>query len=54
MAITNKQGSTPRKLTAAQKAERDRVAAQNDAEVLRSLNAWRAMQGLPPKEANRG
>ena len=54
MPITNQQGNR-KKLTPAQRAERERVDKANDAEVRRSINDWRASQGLPPlKEAPHG
>lgn len=50
MAITNQQGTAKKPMTKAEKKAAADAVAANEAEVHRSVNEWRALQGLPPLE----
>jgi uncharacterized protein YkwD len=54
MAITNQQGTGRKPTTKAEKAAAAEAVAANEAEVRRSVNQWRVMQGLPPLEVPDG
>ena len=53
MAITNKQGTGKKPTTKDELEAAEKAQAANNASVELSINQWRAMQGLPPRDQSK-
>jgi hypothetical protein len=53
MAITNQQGTGKKPATKAERDAAAKAAAENNAKVEQSIDQWRAMQGLPPRDQSK-